>query len=420
MNDPQSQGPPPSASYPRLLHRYERLLELSSDLVSTLDLDTLLQHIVEAAEELTESEAASLLLYDPQSDHLYFEAATGDLALSLGRTMVPTDGSIAGWVFKEGKPLLVPNVLKDPRFFPEVDVLTRFETSSILGVPLQTKGKILGVIEAVNKRNGLFDEDDLRVLETLAAQAAIAIENTRLFRQSDLVAEMVHELRTPLAALTAAAHLLRRPDLPEEQRANLGETIFQEVQRLNGMASDFLELARLESGRVRFDREPVHLGGLVGECLALIQPHAEAQNITLETQIDPDVPTVVGDRNRLKQIMLNLLTNAIKYNQPGGRVVVRVSRSGDEVLLAVDDTGRGIPAESLPHIFERFYRVPDQEGLSHGTGLGLAIAKRIAESHQGTIEVASEPGKGSTFTLRLPAGPPTPPGTRPVPLHPKR
>ncbi|HEX9795660.1 MAG TPA: ATP-binding protein [Anaerolineales bacterium] len=394
-------------NYPQLVRKYARLLEVTQQLVSTLELQALLDSIVEAAKELTECEAASLLLFDPQTNHLYFEAATGNLIDGALGTAIPVESSIAGWVFSSSEPLVVDDALRDPRFFREVDVLNRFQTRTILGVPLRTKDKAFGVIEAVNKLSGTFDEDDVRVLQTLAAQAAIAIENTRLFQQSDLIAEMVHELRTPLGALTAAAHLLQRPDLPEDQRNNLSQTIYKEVERLNGMAADFLELARLESGRVRFVREPVHLGGLIGECIEILRPQADELGITLESDLDASLVPVPGDRNRLKQVFLNLLTNAIKYNKPNGSVRIVLTKEGDQLVAAVTDKGKGIPADSLPHIFERFYRVPDLEGHVGGTGLGLAIAKRITEAHQGTIDLRSDVGVGSTFTIRLPAGSPS-------------
>jgi signal transduction histidine kinase len=371
-------------------------------MVSVLDLNTLLQHIVDAAQELTESEGASLLLYDPQTHHLYFQAATGPLNEQEKQTAIPAESSIAGWIFTNKDPLLVEDAMSDPRFFREVDVLTHFKTRSILGVPLLAKDKTLGVIEVVNKLEGTFQEMDLRLLQSLAAQAAIAIENSRLFQQSDLVAEMVHELRTPLAALTAAAHLIQRPELEDDQREKLSRTMYSEVQRLNEMATDFLDIARLESGRISFVREPVHLEGLIRECLEIIRPQAEAERITLATEIDRSLEPVLGDRNRLKQLLLNLLTNAIKYNRQRGQVLVTLRNKGDELLLSVKDTGKGIPPESLPRVFDRFYRVPAQESGTVGSGLGLAIAQRIAKNHNGIIEVESVLDQGSTFTLRLP------------------
>ncbi len=400
-------------NYPQLLRRYARLLEVTYNLASTFDLRTLLGHVVEAAQELTDCEATSLLLYDPKTRHLHFEAATNVLLEGLDRIVVPTDNSIAGWVFIHGEALNVQEALTDARFFREVDVLTRFQTRSVLGVPLRTKDKTIGVLEAVNKRGGVFTEEDIRLLQALGAQAAIAIENSRLFQQSDLVSEMVHELRTPLASLTAAAHLMRRPDLPEDQRKKLIETVYGEVVRLNEMATDFLELARLESGRGKFVREPIHLGGLVRECLEIVRPQAEAEGVSLEAGSDPPLAPVQGDRNRLKQVLLNLLTNGVKYNRRGGRVRIDLRSEGSEVVIDVRDTGRGIPADSLPHIFERFYRVPDPEGHIVGTGLGLVITKRIVEGLGGTLSLDSQVGHGSVFSVRLPAAP-SGPDTRPL------
>jgi signal transduction histidine kinase len=393
----------PVSDYPRLLRRYIRVNKLSSDLVSTLDIDILLHRIVEAARELTECEAVSLLLMDAQTGNLKFEASTDLLLEGLGRTTVPTDNSIAGWIYSHSEPLLVEDALTDSRFFREVDVLTRFQTKNILGVPLRTKDKTLGVIEAINKNHGSFDEEDLRLLQTLAAQAAIAIENSTLFRQSDLVAEMVHELRTPLTALVAVTNLLKRSDLPEEQRLKLANTLDEEVARLSDMTTDFLELSRLESGRARFHREPIHIGGLIEECLEVVRPQAEIEKISLDVKTDPSITPVPGDRNSLKQVLLNLLNNAIKYNHRGGRVSIRLLKDEEYVLVSIEDSGRGIPQDSLPKIFDRFYRVPDPDRETPGTGLGLAIAQRIVKNHGGKITVESKYGEGSNFTIHLPS-----------------
>lgn len=391
-------------NYPKLLARYQKLLDLTSDLAATFDLDILLQRIVVAARELTESDASSLLLYDQPSHSLYFEAATGALMGGVGQRTIPADSSIAGWVFTHGEAIVSDDVLNDPRFYREIDVMTRFETHSILGVPLRTKDKILGVIEAVNKHEGFFSDEDVQILETLAAQAAIALENSRLFTQSDLIAEIVHELRTPLAALTAAAHLLQRQDLPSEQHHKLSETILMEVRRLNDLSTDYLQLSRLESGRAHFEREPIHLGGLVQESLEVVRAQAQSKDISLQTQIDTSLAPVHGDRKLLKQLLLNLLTNAIKYNKPGGKVSVTLRSEDGEVVMQVQDTGRGISPENQARLFEKFYRVSDGDDEVQGTGLGLAIAKRIAESHGGRISLESALGQGSTFSVHLPSG----------------
>ncbi|MBI3361265.1 MAG: GAF domain-containing sensor histidine kinase [Chloroflexi bacterium] len=389
-------------NYPLLLRRYQQLMEISRVLGSTLELPALLRQIIEAARELTHTEAASILLIDPRTGELRFEASTQVDTSQMDSIMVPKEGSIAGWIVSHDEPLVIADVTQDPRHYQQVDKKVDFVTRSLLGVPLKTRDKTIGVLEAINKRGGGFSPDDADTLEILAAQAAVAIETARLFQQSDLVAEMVHELRTPLAALTATSHLLLRSDLPEERRAEFVRTIQQETLRLTSMTSDFLDLARLESGRARFVRAPFAMPELVAECVGIIQPQAHDRSIALRVEV-PDVPrTVSGDRAKIKQVVLNLLTNAIKYNREGGTIVVRGAGDQNSYELSVADTGKGIPPDSLPRIFEKFYRVADTEGWTQGTGLGLAIAKKIVETHGGEMTVESQVGVGATFRFTLP------------------
>lgn len=385
-----------------LLQRYDRVLEVTTELVSTLELSTLLQIIVEAAKELTSSQAAALLLFNSQRNHLYFEAATEPLHTDDTLIAIPMENSIAGWIYTHQQALLVEDTDAESSYFRDVDLVTSSRAKTILGVPLRTREKTIGVIEAVNKNEGTFDTADQRVLEALGAQAAIAIENTRLFRQSDMVADMVHELRTPLSSLSAASHLLLRSELEEGQRSQIRQTIFNEVQRLNELTTNFLELSRLDSGRVRFEREPVHIEGLVRECMEILRPQANAEGVTLEIDAGQVLAPVLGDRSQLKRLLLNLINNAIKYNNKGGWVRVTLEGVNRSLVLVVSDNGPGIPPEGLDNLFDRFYRVPDQEGRVGGTGLGLAIAKKITLNHGGNISVQSELGKGTTFKVELP------------------
>jgi signal transduction histidine kinase len=258
------------------------------------------------------------------------------------------------------------------------------------------------VIEAVNKAEGTFDKHDRRVLEALAAQAAIAIENSRLFRQSDTISELVHELRTPLSALSAAVHLLEREELEEFQRERIRQTIANEVHRLNELTTNFLELSRLESGRMPFEKEPVHLEGLLRETYEILRPQADQEGIVLEADIQQSLAPVMGDRNQLKRLLLNLITNAIKYNKAGGSVRAILTRQDHGVEISIQDTGVGIPEDQIDNLFDRYYRVPGSESRFGGTGLGLTIAQRIVQNHAGRISVDSKPGKGSTFTIWLP------------------
>jgi signal transduction histidine kinase len=403
--DSPAAAPLAGRDYPRLLQRMERLLAVGRSLASTLDLQRLLRLIADAGRELTDTEAASILLLDARTGELRFEATTNMEAGQVDRVAVPLEGSIAGWIFQNSETLVVPDTRADPRWHARVDQQTAFDTRSILGAPLVVHGRTIGVLEALNKQTGPFTEDDVVVLQSLAAQAAVAIVNARLFEQSDLIAEMVHELRTPLTSLLVASQLLRHPSLGEPQRLDLAETLQRESQRLNALATSFLDLARLESGRIRFQLTRVPLPELVDECLEVVRPQAGQQGLALAAHLPPNLPALTTDRDKLKQVLLNLLTNAIKYNRPGGRVDVEVEARAGGVALAVRDTGRGIQPEALPRIFERFYRVPEAEAATSGTGLGLAIARRLVEALGGELTAESTPGIGSTFRISLPLAP---------------
>src|SRR5690606_13216698 len=190
------------ASFARLLERYERIIEISQQLNSTLDQTHLLRKIILAAIELTDTEAASILLIDPATGELRFELASNIRANEMEKIVVPIDGSIAGWVVTHGEARVIEDPAREPHFFRRVDDTLQFQTRNLLAVPMRAHQKVIGALEAVNKRDGeRFTDEDIRTLMTLASQAAIAIENTRLFQQSDFMSEMVHELRTPLAAL---------------------------------------------------------------------------------------------------------------------------------------------------------------------------------------------------------------------------
>ncbi len=313
------------------------------------------------------------------------------------------DGSIAGWVVRHNQPVVVQDVRNDPRFYRGVDQVVNFETRSILAVPLRVRGKPIGVLEVLNKKDGEpFTEEDTEVLTVLADQAAVAIENAVLFQQSDLVADLVHEMRTPLTSIIGYAAMIQREDISEEDRKSFARTIEREAARLSRMASDFLELARLESGRAFPTREEVSLKSLIQDVLALLRPQAEAKRITLVDEAPDDLPIVTGDPQRLHQVLVNLVGNAVKYCEEGDRVTVGGRIKVNEVLLYVSDTGPGIPASAQERLFERFYRLPRFEEDTEGSGLGLAITRRIVEAHGGRIWVESEEGKGATFYFTLP------------------
>ncbi len=392
----------PVPSTEERIARLQRIIEISRLLNSTLSLRPLLAEIVQAACDLTDAETGSILLVDRRTGELRFEATTHPDGHSIYQMAVPME-SLAGWVFQRNESVIVADVRQDPRFYAQVDRAVGWETRSLIAVPLTVRGKTIGVLEVINRRNGgSFNEADLETLRVLADQAAIAIENAVFFEQSDLVAEIVHEMRTPLGVIAAYADLIAHKDLPPEQRTEFALLIQQEALRMSRMAGEFLELARLESGRVFLAREAVDLAGVVDSVLASLRPQAEEKGILLESEVSPAVPTIIGDPARIRQALLNLVSNAIKYCRPGDRVTVTVHSDGREITVGVVDTGLGIPRDLQARLFEKFYRIPTEEGRAEGSGLGLAICRRIVEAHGGRIWVESEEGEGSAFYFTLP------------------
>ena len=381
---------------------YRRLIDITRDIASTLDLDTLLHRIVTVAAEIADAEEASILLYDDVAQQLHFQVATNMELPNMRGLNVPLEGSIAGWIVTNRKPARIGDVQDDTRYFPGVQDATSYTTKSILGVPLLTKGKIIGVLEALNKKGGTFTDVDEELLLVLGSQAAVAIENTRLFQQSDLISEFVHELRTPLASLSTSTYLLLRPEISPEQHDQIVNNIHSETLRLSALASSFLDLSRLESGRVQFRYESFAIEKLLNDCRGIMQSKADEQKIQISLEIAKDLPNIEADPNKIKQVILNLLSNAIKYNRPEGTVTLEAKVDEDKMKLVVRDTGYGIPKDAMPNLFKKFFRVHETENKAIGTGLGLSICKQIVQGHRGSIEVQSEFGKGTTFIVYLP------------------
>ncbi len=384
------------------LERYKRLIEISRDLASTLELDPLLKRIVNAARDITDAQAASILLYDSAASQLYFQVATNMDPMMRG-LIVPMD-SIAGWILTNRKPVRIGDVSKDNRFFQDVSKTLSFNTYSLMGVPLITKDKVIGVLEVLNKNIGEFNATDEDLLTVIGAQAAVAIENTRLFQQSDLISEFVHELRTPLASLSTATYLLLRPEISHEQSQQIITNIHTETLRLNALASAFLDLARLESGRVQFQKSSFPIRPLFEECWAIMQTKANETQVCVEINIPDDMPDIIGDHDKLKQVVLNLISNAVKYNRPNGKVILNAGVDPGGWQFSVEDTGHGIPEDAMASLFQKFYRVKGMETQVAGTGLGLSICKGIIQGHGGRIEVKSKVGIGTAFTVFLPRG----------------
>lgn len=380
------------------------LLQIGTQLSSTHHLGDLLRLVMGAATELTFTEKASILLVNQQTGALHFTASTHIVGLE--SLIVPMEGSIAGWVVQNGRSVIVDDAQSDERFYSSIDQELDSITHSMIAVPLITQKGAIGTLEVLNKRDGTpYSERDVALLETLASQAAVAITNAYLFDQSDLLAEVMHEIKTPLMALMSASELLSRPELPQAQQTAVVGMIQRETKRLTRMTTEFLDFARLESGREHVEIEPLCIREIISDVshIATKQAADRGIDIVIETGDGLKDGLVVGDADKMKQVLLNLVSNAIKYNRENGRVTISTSQDGATVRICVSDTGFGISPEDMEHLFERFYRIPGSD--AEGTGLGLSIAKQIVEAHNGRIEVASVIDEGTVFTIYFPITP---------------
>lgn len=227
------------------------------------------------------------------------------------------------------------------------------------------------------------------------------VETTR----REFVSNVSHELRTPLASIKAMVETLQDGALEEPRVArDFVGRIHKEIDRLNSLVGDLLELSRLERGQTDLRLSPLDLSRLAEDVRGQFQAQAEAKGISLEVALPDGLPPIVGEPDRLRQVMVNLLDNALKFTPEGGRIKVSASDKGQAIEVSVTDTGIGIPAEHLPHIFERFYKV-DRSRRDQGVGLGLAIAKHIVLAHGGEVRVESQEGRGSTFSFTVPKAP---------------
>jgi len=260
-----------------------------------------------------------------------------------------------------------------------VEVVIGDNTMSLRARPLVNGGAVVG----------LFDLTAMRRLEAV---------------RRDFVANVSHELRTPLTIVGGFAETLQDPDIPADKRSEFAKTIFSNTQRMQRIVDELLDLSRIESGHWKPRPEPVLIAEVAGEIFGRVAASAKPKGVALDTSIDPGAAVVHADRTALEQILLNLVENAVRYTDEGGRITIETMPAEDGVDLTVNDTGTGIPPEHLPRIFERFYRADSGRSReAGGTGLGLAIVKHLVEAHGGSVRADSVVGTGTTISVFFPA-----------------
>jgi PAS domain S-box-containing protein len=291
-----------------------------------------------------------------------------------------------------------------------LEALRAVSPRSLMAVPLLIRGQLLGTLVFVSSTpSRVYGPRDLGLAEALADRAAVAIENARLYRASvhatqlrdQVLGVVAHDLRNPLSTILLRATALRRSGAkPERRSQKTGEAIHQAAARMNRLIQDLLDVALMESGQLTIERASLSVRALIAEAVEMQRPLASASSLELRIDVDRDVPDVWGDRDRLLQVFENLIGNAIKFTDAGGRITVSAASSDREIVFSVADTGRGIASEDLLHVFDRFWQAT--KAGRQGAGLGLPITKGIVEAHGGRIWVESTPGRGTTFSLTIP------------------
>jgi signal transduction histidine kinase len=392
---------------------------------STFDLRSVLQTLVESAGRLCDADFATITRQ--QDGMLFFAEAYGyssefieylrALPVERGR------GTATGRALLEGRVIHIADVLADPDYtWAEAQRLGGYRT--VLGVPMLREGIPIGVLTLTRSEARPFTEKQIELVSTFADQAAIAIENVRLFdeiqdksrqlaeaseRKSEFLASMSHELRTPLNAIIGLTEML------VTNAARFGTDKAQEpLRRVNAagthllsLINEVLDLSKIEAGKLELNPEPVNLPRLIDEVIGTAGQLAEKNQNRLVVEAQENLGALNADSMRLKQILLNLLSNACKFTKEG-EVALRVRKLADGrdwVELAVADTGIGLTAEQQAKLFQEFTQADSLTARRYGgTGLGLALSRKLARMMGGDVTVASEPGKGSVFTVRLPGG----------------
>jgi signal transduction histidine kinase len=301
------------------------------------------------------------------------------------------------------------------------NALIRSGFHSVFAVPLLRENHLLGALAVNRKAPGEFDDALTELLKTFASQSALAIQNARLFREielksreletasrhkSEFLANMSHELRTPLNAIIGFSEVLAEKMFGEvnEKQAEYLADILESGRHLLSLINDILDLSKIEAGRMELEPSDFDLPAAIENALILVRERAQRRAIRLGHDVDERLGKIHGDERKVKQVLLNLLSNALKFTPEGGRIDVRAAAHDGVAEISVSDTGVGIAPEDQEAVFEEFKQVGMASKKVEGTGLGLAISRKFIELHGGRMWVESQPGKGATFTFTLPHG----------------
>jgi len=416
-----------TADLTRSVDELTALGDVSRALSSTLDLETVLETIVRRATQLTGTAGCTIWEYDEPRHEFrlrmshYADEDDGVLLPTPGGvTVIPRGTGITTQVFERRQPVQIADIVAAGGYeSPIRQPLIEAGHRALLGVPLLSEDEVIGVLAVTRKASGEFAPEIVQLLATLATQSALAIQNARLFQEiedksrqlevasrhkSEFLANMSHELRTPLNAIIGFSEVLAEGlfgEVNEKQTEYLGD-ILESGRHLLSLINDILDLSKIEAGRMELEATDFDLPTAVENALILVRERASRRAIALERTLDERLGVIRADERKVKQVLLNLLSNALKFTPEGGRIDVRAARREGMAEISVTDTGVGIAPEDQEAVFEEFRQVGTAAKRIEGTGLGLALSRKFIELHGGKIWVKSQIGEGSTFTFTLP------------------
>ncbi|PYM89567.1 MAG: hypothetical protein DME04_25945 [Candidatus Rokuibacteriota bacterium] len=409
-----------------LTHSVEQLTalgEVGRAVSSTLDLETVLTTIVSRAVQLSGLDGGVVFEYDEAAQEFVQRAATetgGVLAEARRATRIRKGEGVLGRTAITLQPVQVPDITVPGAHESRLrENLIESGIRAVLAVPMVYEGRLIGSLGVTRNHPGEFPAQTIELLRTFATQSALAIQNARLFREiadksrqlevasqhkSEFLANMSHELRTPLNAIIGFSEVLSERMFGElnEKQAEYLKDIYASGNHLLSLINDILDLSKIEAGRMELELTHFDLPTAIENALTLVRERAGRRGIALHQAVSERLGQIQGDERKVKQVLLNLLSNALKFTPEGGRIDVRAGRVDGIAEISVADTGVGIAPEDQEAVFEEFRQVGTAERKADGTGLGLTLCRKFIELHGGRIWVTSQLGVGSTFTFTLP------------------